>query len=167
MGYTTRFTGAFRIAPPLSDPHRAYLVAFSRTRRMARDAAAVAGLPDPLRDAAGLQLGEDACFYVGGSDAGVLDFNSPPAGQPGLWCDWRPSADGASFGWNGTEKSYMYEEWVLYLVEEFLERWGYVADGTVRWTGEGEGDLGRMVLKDNVLLVYAGREDDPGETGEV
>ena len=34
----------------------------------------------------------------------VKDYNRPPQGQPGLWCDWTPTDDGSAIRWNGTEK---------------------------------------------------------------
>jgi hypothetical protein len=57
MSYTTAFDGAFAINRPLRPEHKAYLLKFAETRRMKRDAAVAARLPDPVRAAAGLPVG--------------------------------------------------------------------------------------------------------------
>ena len=65
MGYHTEFRGAFAISPPLRAHHLAYLRKFNEIRHEKRDTEAAAKIPDPLREAVGLPLGPDACFFVG------------------------------------------------------------------------------------------------------
>jgi hypothetical protein len=162
MGYTTDFSGQFDITPPLKPEHRAYLEAFSYGRRMQRDAAQVSALPDPVRVAACLPVGRDGGFYVGsaenfgqGHTPDVVDYNRAPFGQPGLWCQWVPTEDGAALEWDGGEKFYEYEEWLRYLIATFFVPWGYVLNGTVEWAGEDSDDWGRMVVTGNKLRVQA------------
>lgn len=88
MGYTTSFWGEWDVTPTLTPEHRAYLEAFASTRRMKRDVAKAAKLPDPIRRAAGLPLGYDGAYFVGGTglkgqdtDDSVIDGNEPP-GSP-------------------------------------------------------------------------------------
>lgn len=167
MGYTTDFSGEFRINPPLRPEHRAYLQAFSETRRMKRDPLLAELLPDPLRRAVGLPIGEDAAFCVEASEdlfgtggrkgkSDVVDANQPPHGQPGLWCQWVPSSDGGCLEWDQGDKFYDYDAWLRYLLDHFLKPWGYVLDGEVFWQGEESDDRGKLVIRKNRLRVYQG-----------
>lgn len=149
MGYTTDFEGAFTIAPPLDEAQAAYLRAFASTRRMARDAAALADVPDPLRHAVGLPVGPEGAFFVNGQgDCGqdrtsdVVAANRPPDGQPSLWCQWAPTEGGAALEWDGAEKFHEYVEWLAYLVDNFLTPWGRTISGRVSWQGEESDDRG-------------------------
>jgi hypothetical protein len=158
MGYTTEFTGYFSLDKPLIKHHKEYLTKFSDSRRMQRDSELAAALPDPLRIAVDLPIGEDGCYYVNGTncifdnvDKSVLYINTPPNGQPGLWCDWAPNEDGTQILWNGSEKFYHYKEWLQYIIDHFLTRWDYKLNGTVSWQGEDEDDKGIITINDNVV----------------
>src|SRR5262249_30838871 len=143
----TGFWSLFGLKPE----HSAYLKAFSETRRMQRNPRKVQGLPDPVRYAVDLPVGVEGGYFVGGGgdagqdrDVSVVEYNQPPRGQPGLWCDWAPTADGTAIVWNGAEKFYRYVEWLRYLIEHFLAPWGYVLNGAVGWQGEDPGDRGTI-----------------------
>lgn len=161
MGYTTEFYGKFTVEPPLRKEHAEYLRAFSETRRMKRD---VEKSPvndpasDPMRIAVGLPVGPEGAYFVGGGgfagqdrDPSILDYNREPSGQLGLWCKWAPSEDGNAIEWNGAEKFYNYVRWLEYLIDNFLEPWGYVLNGVVEWEGEDRDDVGRIKVADNVV----------------
>jgi len=92
MGYTTTFNGYFKLDKPLTPEHASYLLAFSKTRRMQRDAKIAARFVDPVREAVGLPVGLDGGYVVAGggagfaghrqlNDASVLEVNYPPGGQ--------------------------------------------------------------------------------------
>lgn len=156
MGYSTEFTGRFDLDKPLKAEHKAYLQKFSGTRRMERDDKKTATRPDPIREAVGLPAGPDGCYFVGesgfrGQDTSfdLLDYNKCPLGQPSLWCDWVPTEDGHGIEWDGREKFYHYVEWIEYLIEHFLEPWGYILNGEVKWQGESMEDRGKIVITDN------------------
>ena len=158
MGYTTEFQGTFSLNKTLTEDQVVYLTKFSETRRMKRDAKIAATLPDPLRNAVGLPIGNEAEYFVGGvgdfgqdDDLSVIDHNDPPKNQPGLWCQWVPSADGEGIEWNGGEKFYYYVEWLNYIIKNFLIPWGLVLNGTVKWRGEDFDDAGKIIVKDNVV----------------
>lgn len=160
MGYTTEFEGSFDLDKPLKPAHAEYLRTFSETRRMQRNPVVAAKMPDPIREAVSLPIGEDGGFFVGGKghmgqndDSSIINYNHVPAGQPGLWCKWAPNEDGTAIVWNGAEKFYNYIEWIVYLIEKFLQPWGYCVDGTVRWQGEEPDDLGCIEVKANVVTV--------------
>ena len=125
---------------------------------MKRNAKFAATLPDPFRNAVGLPIGNEAEYFVGGvgdfgqdDDLSVIDHNDPPKNQPGLWCQWVPSADGEGIEWNGGEKFYYYVEWLNYIIKNFLIPWGLVLNGTVKWRGEDFNDAGKIIVKDNVV----------------
>jgi hypothetical protein len=156
MGYTTDFTGKFNLDKPLTPEHRAYLEAFAQTRRMQRNAEKAATMPDLIREAAGLPIGEQGGYFVGSTkDYGqdhtpdVTDYNQEPTGQPGLWCQWTPNEDGSAIEWDQGEKFYRYVEWIEYLIRHFLSPWGYTLNGTVEYQGEDSSDKGRIVIVNN------------------
>jgi hypothetical protein len=160
MGYTTNFEGSFKLDRPLAPEHLAYLKAFANSRRMARIAkTANDKLTDPVRLAAGLPIGPEGAYYVGSAavdhgqshDVSIKNYNDPPVGQPGLWCQWVPNADGTQIVWDGGEKFYYYVEWLEYVVSRFLSPWGYKLNGEVTWEGEDGSDRGMILAKDNVV----------------
>lgn len=161
MGYDTWFDGDFTTEPPFSSVHAAYLMAFADTRRMKRDPVEAAKIPDPARVAVGLPLGDEACFFVGGTDGqhgeeydqAVVDGNCPPRGQPGLWCVWEPSEDRCHLVPN-SDYSRNYIEWIEYLIATFLRPWGYKLIGEIRWQGEDPLDRGTLVaLGDRIQVI--------------
>lgn len=113
--------------------------------------AKVSGMP--LDAAAGWAKEENAGPNWAGQrrDASVIDGNEPPAGQPGLWCQWVPSDSRASIEWNGGEKFYDYVEWLEYLIAHFLQPWGYTLNGEVEWQGEDSADFGKIVVTNNAV----------------
>ena len=71
MGYTTDFSGKFKLNKPLTEAQAAYLRQFQQTRRVKRDAAITEKRPDPLRIAVGLPVGIEGGYFVGeGGDYG-------------------------------------------------------------------------------------------------
>ena len=84
----------------------------------------------------------------------MIAYNAPPVDQPGLWCQWEPNAEATAIVWDECEKSYNYIEWLRYLIKHFLEPWGYVLNGSVRWLGENHfGDYGTIIVTDNEIGV--------------
>lgn len=161
MGYTTNFEGAFDITPPLDQQHIDYLNAFSQTRRMGRDAAKAAQMPDPVRTAVGLPIGTEGEYFVGGvgfmgqdSDASVLNGNREPSTQPGLWCQWVPSEDGTQLMWDQGEKFYDYTQWLEYIQTHFLNPWGRTLSGCVSWEGEEDCDTGILGVVNGNIKEY-------------
>lgn len=162
MGYTTDFGGQFYLDKPLTQPQIDYLNKFADTRRMERDPALAATLPDPLREAVGLQVGRFGAYFTGGTgyagqddDISVINHNSHK-GQPSLWNHWVPSADGKFIVWDSGEKFYEYVEWIEFIIDNFLKPWGYKLNGKVDWYGEDYDDRGRIVVTDNVVkTLYA------------
>jgi len=167
MGYTTEFQGSFKLDRKLDDNHHKYLDQFAYTRRICRKVDVVSQFKDPIRQAVNLPIGNDGGYYVGSfGDFGqakdnllliwfmsIVDYNTPPKGQPSLWNHWVPSDDGLSIIWDNGEKFYKYNEWIIYLIDNFLQPWGYVVNGTCRWQGEDPQDVGKIVIVNNVVDV--------------
>lgn len=160
MGYTTDFEGRFALNRPLAPEHHAYLKAFNNTRRMMRHEKAAASMSDTIREAAGLPVGHQGGYFVGGGgfmgqdrDESVAKPNQPPDGQPGLWCKWTPSEDGHAIEWDGGEKFYDYVDWLKYIIQYFLAPWGYSLTGEVLFQGEDIHDRGTIVVVENEVSV--------------
>jgi hypothetical protein len=88
-----------------------------------------------------------------GDDNTVIDHNSAPSTQPGLWCQWTPNEDGTEIEWDGGEKFYSYIEWIVYLINKVLIPNGYVLNGIVDWRGEDFNDNGSIEITDNVVVA--------------
>lgn len=153
MGYTTDFTGSFKVTPTLKRDDIIFLKKFSDTRRMARN------LPE--------EYGVEGEFYVdGGGHAGqdcepnIIDYNTPPSTQPGLWCQWSPNMSGTKIGWDTGEKFYDYVEWIEYLIDNILHPRGYTLNGVVKWYGEDRSDTGTITIKDNIVTAIADEYDE-------
>jgi hypothetical protein len=164
MGYTTKFDGIFTLNERLFDSEVLYLLEFSRTRRCKRNVAILQNIPDSARESVGLPLGEDGGYFVNQKwdeehdEISVVDYNKPPRGQPGLWCQWIPTPDGRGIHWDGGEKFYHYIAWLQYLIIHFLEPWGYCVEGEVKWTGEDPSDTGVIKVKNNKIVSPAGTD---------
>lgn len=164
MGYTTKFDGIFHLDKPLFDSEVLYLLAFAGSRRVKRDVKVLQNVPDSARVAVNLPPGEEGCYFVNEKwtnpdlDESIIDYNRPPTGQPGLWCQWIPTYNGRGIQWDGGEKFYKYVEWLQYIVNHFLVAWGYVLNGTVHWQGELPDDIGKITVENNKIICPEGAE---------
>jgi hypothetical protein len=169
MGYHTDFAGSFSLDKPLMANQREYLQMFSHTRRMQRYGLMVENMKNKgkgnkrcfeLLGPLGLPIGHKGEFYCGEGFAGqdkddsIVDYNTPPSSQPGLWCQWVPNIDGTKIEWDKGTKFYHYTEWLKYLISNFLTPWGYKVNGMVEWRGESMGDIGVIEVVDNVVTVH-------------
>jgi hypothetical protein len=170
MGYTTEFIGEVEVTPPLNASEVEYLQAFSRTRRMHRHSGPYTvqdDLPsDPQRSKWETEW-DAKCGQRHTAD--VIEFNDPPPGQPGLWCQWVPDDDGLFIRWDEAEKFYYAAEWMAYLIDHFLKpgavasttgdprfegfTFDHVVNGTIDAQGEDPEDRWRLVVEDNGVRV--------------
>jgi hypothetical protein len=149
MGYTTEFEGIIRVEPSLNEEEIAYLTKFNKTRRMDRKN--------------GPYFVEGTGSFGQGEDSDILEYNNPPAGQPGLWCQWTPTEDGTGIKWDGGEKFYNAEEWMTYLIDHFLKpgakatsvlpflQANHVLNGEIDAQGEEEDDKWRLIVRNNAV----------------
>lgn len=154
MGYTTEFSGSINVDPPLNEAEIDYLKRFAESRRMKR---------------------KNGPYYIGTGSSGqdqepdIEDYNRPPDGQPGLWCQWVPNDNGTEIEWDGGEKFYNSPEWMQYIIDHFLApgakakselpflQANHVLNGEIEAQGEESDDRWLLVVKDNKVTTKAGR----------
>lgn len=164
MGYHTDFYGSFKFDKPVEPWLIEYINKFCDSRRMKRDNFKIKELYPNWADLCFKgELGVDGEYFIGGSgfmgqdrDDSVLDLNRPAKTQPGLWCQWIVAKDGTYLAWDGQEKFYEYEAWLVYLINNFFSPLGYVLNGEVRWQGEDSEDFGTIFVIDNVVEMEYG-----------
>ena len=78
--------------------------------------------------------------------------------QPGLWCQWTINEEN-ELEWDGGEKFYEYTAWLKYLIEHFFSKWGVILNGEIEWQGEDPDDIGKIVVKDNIVEEKEGRKE--------
>jgi len=152
MGYTTDFNGRFHFNKPLDKETHAILTGLATTRRMKRQ-----GLPEEYGFQGEFYYNPNSKMMGQEEEASIVDYNTPPDTQPGLWLQWIPSKDGKYLEWDGGEKFYHYVEWLEYLIKKILAPNGYSLTGDVEWLGEDADDRGLISIKDNVITVKRGR----------
>ncbi len=179
MGYTTDFEGFLKSSRELTETEMTYINTFSETRRMKRDPLKLMelyqgqhGLPNADITNANRVYGIDGEFYAfddschgQNKDASIIEYNEPPKTQPGLWCQWYIN-DNGDLEWDGGEKFYSYVEWLKYLINNFFNPWDVKFTGEITWQGEDDGDLGIIIVKENIISVKRGKKtityvDDP------
>src|SRR5690606_24127779 len=107
--------------------------------------------------------------YGQGDDPGIINFNQPPEGQPGLWCQWVPTGDGTATVWDGGENFYDSDDWMEYIIDHFLKpgalakdklpflQANHICNGNIDAQGEETDDRWRLVVKNNKVSVKRGR----------
>lgn len=147
MGYTTAFRGQLVLDKQLTDEDAQFLKDLNCSRRMKRD------LPG---------FGVDGEFYVDSAndgnhgqndEKGVVDYNTPPSTQPALWCHWVPTDDNRGIEFDGGEKAYGMPEWIVWIINRYLEPRGYVVNGLVEAQGEDHGDIWAINVQNNVVYT--------------
>lgn len=71
--------------------------------------------------------------------------------SPSVWCDWEIVDEGHAIAWNGGEKSYEMERWMVYLIQNFLQ--GHTLNGIMSAQGEDAADMWLLHVRDNTVLV--------------
>ncbi len=95
------------ISPALNAQEIDFLTKFSETRRMLRK-------KGPHFVGTGWRFCQE-------TEDDVINYNKPGEGQPSLWCNWKPTADGTALVWKYEEGIGKAAAWKRYLVEHFLQ----------------------------------------------
>lgn len=140
MGYTTTFNGQVAVEPPLNPAEIAYLAHFADSRRHQRPDG-----PYNTRNYGWGELAEDA-------------YNRPHDGQPGLWCQWIPTADGTGIEWDGNEKFYQATAWMRYVIDHFLKPGAHA---------QGQPGFEAFTFDHTVTGLIKAQGDEPGDTWEL
>lgn len=77
----------------------------------------------------------------------------PP--MPSIYCGWQLRLDENDMyflEWDSKEKFYNYVEWIQYITE-LISDWELKLNGRVFFQGESMGDVGFILVKDNVVTV--------------
>jgi len=163
MGYTTEFYGKFELNKPIDQELAQYINRFSNVRHMKRDIKKTKLIYPNWKELCykGDLGAEGEYLAIYSEDFGqehtpdIIDYNRQPSTQPGLWCDWIVSDDLESIEWNGMEKFYDYDKWLIYIIDNFLKTNGYILNGEVEFQGEDEDDSGYLIVEDNnVSITY-------------
>jgi hypothetical protein len=72
---------------------------------------------------------------------------------PDSYCRWVPTKQRDGIEWDGGEKFYYYTEWLQWLIDHPLKRWGYTLSGAVSWQGEEVGDTGTLSIVDGKAVA--------------
>jgi hypothetical protein len=150
-GYSTNFEGGFKFNKPLHPKLKGFIEKFNTSRRMKRR------LPKGLYGIEGEFYIDGKGDYGQGDEANIIDSNSPPKTQPGLWCQWTYDQENNELIWDGGEKFYEYIPWLEYLINKIFAPNGYKLNGIVHWRGEEMLDIGTIIVKDNKVKVIEGR----------
>ena len=152
MGYTTDFSGIFRVSrngqEGLDEETQRLINEISETRRVKRDLTKL-GMTQEQADTYGVEGEFYTCEEDDDNDISVLGHNTPPSTQPGLWCSWIYDVGQGGIVWDQSEKFYNYIEWIEYLIEHILAPRGYIVNGDMFWRGEDIDDNGVILIKNN------------------
>jgi hypothetical protein len=144
MGSRTEFIGHFEIDPPLDDAESSYLIAFAESRRCTRKQGPY-WVPD-----------NPVAARVDRDDTDVRDPNTPPKGQPGLWCPWLPGSARHLSIPRHDGKHYASGAWLQYLLTHFLRPGGLAARA-------GTDLFDEFTFDHTVAGVVGACRDDTGE----
>lgn len=148
MGYTTDFEGKLKLNKKLTEEDYQFLVNLNKSRRMKLKADSKYGVEGEFYVEESSMWGQHADKAVK-----VLDPNSPPSTQPGLWCQWVPTDDYEGLEWDNGEKAYNMEDWIFYIINRYLAPRGYVVNGLVNAYGEEAGDIWAIRVENNVVRI--------------
>ena len=170
MGCSTIQISKFQIKGDVTPELISYMNAFSESRRMRRSNKKIKKLyPNWKAYCLNGELGTDgeyfACPVERKKDKSIIDYNTPPAEQPSLWCDWKiVEEDGCYYiKWNGYEKFHSPAPWLKYILDNFIVPNNLSVSGVGISIG-GQEDAFYMIVDDNDLLFYIPDKDDTTET---
>jgi len=145
MGYETNIEGRAVITPAPSENLRNFINKLCTTRRMGRNIDSGCGIQGEF-------FVDGSGTFGQGSEDNIIDHNTPPTTQPGLWCKWEITGEDV-IEWSGMEKFYGYTKWLVYLIEKILKPNGHTVNGDFIYDGEEARDSGRIIVRDNVVTL--------------
>lgn len=149
MGYTTEFEGEFYLDKELDQELFIFLNNFAGNRRMKRNT-------DPKYGIEGEFFIQD--YMESKNDTSIIDRNHPPRTQPSLYCYWKPLKNKKGLCAIEADNFYNYTEWLIYLINTFLQPNGYSLNGEVYYYGETREDFGLIKVTNNIVEAIEGQE---------
>jgi hypothetical protein len=92
------------------------------------------------------------------TEHGIDEDEDEPAGlykPETYYCQWIPTEDWTGIEWDGIEKFYHSQEWLVYLIERFFKPWGYTLNGESPWYIDDFEEAGILKVVDNVVSEEA------------
>jgi len=152
MGYYTDFQGELKITPTPSIKMKQFLDGLFETRRVKRNSnLGIEGEFEVFDNKSGYHFNNPSVDGLDDNQRNIIDYNTPPRTQPGLWCSFEFSNDDTFYPYDG--KNYGYIEWVFYIINKVLKPNGYALNGVFRWRGEDFDDIGTVKVENNILYV--------------
>lgn len=152
------FQGSFNLTPGLSEAQASYLQAFLAVQHGFWPSEYVQQQADPLREAVGLPLGEDAAFYVGHYSNGLkgrhpfinkhITISPGPGDQPHCGnCPWQLSPDSSKLVPDKKKLAAMPLKWLGWLVSNILTTWKINVTGVASYDDPCTSQEGRVVAE--------------------
>lgn len=176
MGYNTTFYGRFTFNKKLEKNLYEYLKRFSQTRRMKRNNNIIKKECSNWEELCfNSNLGKNGEYFAPVSNRfgqdrndSIVDYNTPPNSQPGLWCNWIPVLKDKKdedniesleelecyFEWNQVEKFYNYVEWLIYEIDNFIKPSGLSLNGAILAIGEESSDISIIIVNNNKVIDF-------------
>ena len=161
MGYTTYFEGGFSFNKKISNRLKDYINGFANTRHMLYNTEKIKKDYEFYRiftyDG---NLGENGCLINdtkrlldGFKSEYVLDYNNNGV-CPSLWAQWIVSDDGTELVWDGGEKFYEYDKWLVFYINNFFKKEDIILNGVSYYFGEDSQDAGFLIVDNNKVYMY-------------
>ncbi len=71
------------------------------------------------------------------------------------WSPWSINKEGTELSIECDGSAYYWEEVLQLMVDQFFSPKGIILNGEMTWNGEEGGDLGRLIVKDNVIRTVS------------
>lgn len=81
-------------------------------------------------------------------------------GPPNMYCQWVPTEDRLGLEWDKIEKFYDAEKWLTYLIDNYIQPWGYKLNGESPWYIDDFQQAGILRVVDNVVIQEPREIDD-------
>jgi hypothetical protein len=79
--------------------------------------------------------------------------NTSPWNQPGILCPWIPNQAGDAIENVKDFPNCRYVAWLHYYIDNFISRWDYELNGTMKWRGEDDLDEGQIIVSNNEISL--------------
>jgi len=105
---------------------------------------------------------QEAAFWMATYE-GIFDRDArfTVSGMPDSYLQWVPSEDLKAIVFDGNEKFYDYTEWLKWVIDNWIVKWGITANGEMLWSGEQTSDNGVIRVINNVVEAVSNQQKQP------